>query len=48
MIFIGILDIIYIILTKFKYVANITNKSLTSTCGNIIIYYCPKGNIPNY
>ena len=47
-IFIGILDIIYITLTKLKYVANITYRSLTSTYRNITIYYYPKGNIPNY
>ena len=48
MIFIGIPDIIYITLTKLKYVANITYKSLTSAYRNITIYYYPKVNIPNY
>jgi len=47
-IFIGILDIIYIALTKLRYVTNITYRSLTSTYRNITIYYYPKGNIPNY
>ena len=48
MIFIGILDIIYITLTKFGYVADITYRFLTSAYRNITICYCPEGNIPNY
>jgi len=37
----------YITLTKLRYVADITYRSLISAYGNIIIYYCPEGNIPN-
>ena len=48
MIFIGIPDIIYITLTKIEYVVNIAYRSLTNAYGNIIIYYCLEGNIPNY
>ena len=47
MIFIGILNIIYIILTKLEYIADITYRFLTSAYRNIIICYCPKGNILN-
>ena len=47
MIFIGIPDIIYITLTKLRYVANITYRSLTSAYRNITIYYYSEGNIPN-
>ena len=38
----------YITLTKLKYVANITYRSLIGTYKNIIIYYRPKDNIPIY
>jgi len=48
MIFIGILDIIYITLTKLRYVTNITYRSLASAYRNITIYYRPEDNIPIY
>ena len=48
MIFIEILDIIYITLTKLRYVTNITYRSLASAYRDIIIYYRPKDNIPVY
>jgi len=31
-----------------RYIANITYRSLISAYKNIIIYYRPKNNIPNY
>jgi hypothetical protein len=47
-IFIRILAIIYITLTKLRYITNITYRSLTSAYKNITIYYRLKDNIPNY
>ena len=40
-----ILDIIYVILTKLRYIANITYKSSISAYKNITICYRPKNNI---
>ena len=45
MIFIGILDIIYITLTKLRYITDITYRSSANTYRNITIYYRPEDNI---